>query len=215
MKRLLVALAVALAAAPAARAVDGNLVQNPNFDTDLSNWSNGPGGITSQWDASDVVDNPSSGSAKVTSTQALDGGPGNSGGGLIQCLDIAGSGTPRSFTIGAFYFIPSGQNRTATPDVSVSWFSTPQCGAFAGLPDGKTGLGSPTTDTWTQLQAVVDAPLTAQSLRIFLRPRKVEAAGSIDVLFDAVFLPEPDAAVLGVAAIAGLGLLARRRSIRG
>ena len=208
MRRLLLAAALGLLATPVARG--DNLLVNPNFDTDLSGWANGNPSITSVFDPEDVLANPASGSARVTSTQADAGGGNAAGSGLIQCVDIAGAGTPRRFEVSSFYLIPSNQADTATPDVSLVWFSSGACGTFINGTQFNTAQGASTTDMWLQLQGVANAPLDAQSVRIFLRPRKVEAGGSVDVLFDAVFLPEPDAAALGLAAFAGLWALRQR-----
>ena len=215
MKRLLLAVALAVVAAPIVRA-DGNLIVNPNFDTDISSWANGNiNSITSAWDSRDLLSDPASGSARVTSTQATAGGPDAGGSGLIQCVDIGGVGTLRRFALSAFYFIPSGQATTAEPDLSVVWFQDPGCGSFLVGSQRNSDQGASSTDAWLQLQMGAQAPLTAQSVRVFLRPRKVEAGGSIDVLFDAVFLPEPDAAPLGLVAVAALGSLRRRARSRG
>jgi len=204
MRRLLLAAALGLVAAPVAQAQ--NLLGNPNFDTNLSGWSNGNPSITSAWDSQDVLSDPASGSALVTSTQTEAG----AGSGLIQCVDIAGSGTPRRFEISSFYLIPGNQVDTAAPDLSLVWFTSGGCVNFINGAQFNTAQGASTTDTWIQLQGSTDAPLDAQSVRVFLRPRIVEPGGSVDVLFDAVFLPEPDSAALGLAAFASLWALRRR-----
>jgi MYXO-CTERM domain-containing protein len=77
-------------------------------------------------------------------------------------------------------------------------------------PESNQATGA--TDTWELLSTPIVAPATAVSVRVFARPRKQEAGGSVDVLFDAIELPEPGAAGLGLAALGALGALARRRA---
>jgi hypothetical protein len=207
MKSLIVASALALAVASAARA-DGNLIVNGNFDTDLSSWTNG-NHVASVFNQLDSAGSPSSGSAEVTSTQ-VDASSTSAGSGIYQCVSV----TPGNYLVTALYFIPDGQDHTAAPDIGVAWFVDTQCQDIGSGPQQSLlDQGPSTTDTWLQLRGIVTAPSNAQSANVILRPRKVEAGGQVNVLFDAVFVPEPGSVALGVTAIAALAVVRRRSDL--
>jgi hypothetical protein len=207
MKSLLLAFAIALATASTS-AADGNLVTNANFNSDVSSWMASNQFFFATWDSLDSAGLQTSGSARVTS-QAVDAIP---GGGLGQCVPL----TPGSYEVTALYFIPSGQNRTAAPDIAIAWFVDSSCMTSSvdshGSPQQSLiPQGASTTAAWLQLGDIVATPSDAMSRaimsgRFILRPRKVEAGGSVDVLFDAVFVPEPEPAALGLATAAALAL---------
>jgi hypothetical protein len=207
MKSLFAALAVALAV-PWTGWADSNLVANGNFDTDVTPWHSLSPNISGMWNALDSAGSPDSGSASVFSRQPDDDSQ-NAGSGFLQCVQLA-AGT---YSASALYFIPSGQPHTANPDVAIAWFDTADC-TGAGIGQSLVPQVTPTTDTWLQLISDVVAPSGTQSAYLLLRPRKVEALTGpedpgVDVLFDAVFLPEPSGAALGAAAIAAIAI--RRR----
>ena len=190
-----------LAVAAFRASADSNLVVNGDFDTDVSSW------LTSQnfslvWNAEGMTQG--SGSGRLTSSQMDAGGTNNGGGGARQCVPVAGG----RHDVSAFYLIPSAQNRTAEPDVALAWFANANCQG-TGVGSSLIPKGASTTDSWLQLQGRVVAPGATQSANVILRPRKLEAGGSVDVLFDAVFLPEPGSAAAGLVAVAAIAT--RRR----
>ena len=212
MKSLILAFAIALAAASTARA-DANLIINGEFDSDVVPWIPVNENFSVVWDSADSAGLPTSGSARVTSRQMDAGGPSSGGAGAVECIRVVEA----SYAVSALYFIPSGQNHTAEPDVAVAWFDDTACvGGVLG--QGLVPQGASTTDSWLPLSGDVMAPAGAMSANVILRPRKVEAQASVedpgvDVLFDAVqFVPEPGAAALGVTAAAAIAIRRRRLS---
>jgi len=208
MKRFALAAALLLLASAPARAQ--NLLSNPDFDMDTSGWGEGNFSITLQWDGADVDMDPSSGSARVTSAQADAASPSAKGSGMVQCVPV----TPDAeYLLSGYSRIPSGQSRTALPDLTVVFFQVADCASdFIMQTNPESNPASGATDAWELLSTPIVAPANAVSVRVFARPRKQEAGGSVDVLFDAIELPEPGAAALGLAALGSLGALARRRT---
>ena len=207
VKSLILASAIAFAAASTAGA-DANLIINGNFDTDVVPWVKVNDNFAIVWDPADSAGLQDSGSARVTSSQVDQGGTMNGGAGAQECIEVVPSA---NYAVSAAYFIPSGQDRTAEPDIGIAWFLDSQCLTTA-LPPEQSLIpqGESTTDMWLPLGGDVVAPDDSHSANVILRPRKLEAGGSVDVLFDAVaFVPEPGAAALGASAVAALAI--RRR----
>jgi MYXO-CTERM domain-containing protein len=192
-----------------------NLLANPDFDTDLSPWEAGAATIGVSFDAVYDVNANDGGSARVASGQTEAGGPGNAGSGMVQCVNV----TPDTlYEISAFALIPASQDRTANPDVRLVWFEVADCAPcppqnpICFIQGPATNQHSGATETFEELVGSGVAPSTALSANIVARPRKNEAGGTVNVVFDAFFLPEPDAPALALAAAATLALLRRRRS---
>jgi hypothetical protein len=208
MKPILVAALIALAAGPAAA---GNLLVNPDFDTDTSGWSPSnanPSLVQVLFDPDFDVDFlASSGSAEVQSFQVDPAGPMAKGPSMIQCVPV----TPDTeYYASGWAYTPSGQSRTALPDLTVLFFTDASCTTPVGA-NVESNQGTVDVDTWQLLELLATAPPSAGSARLFARPRKQEAGGEVDVLFDALFLPEPGSGLSGLAAAGALSALAARR----
>lgn len=197
-----------LAAMPAAAQ---NHLVNSEFDDNLAFWQILNPSIAAGWDALDVDSDANSGSARVVSTQAT-AGTDQKGSGLLQCFDV----TPGSLLeMSAWAYVPPGQDRNALPDLSVAYFDQPSCvSAVCGvsLCGSSDSAQIDTIDIWTLIESTFEVPGDVESVRIFLRPRKIEAGGSVAVHFDAVTVPEPGAGASVAAACLALAALGRRRA---
>lgn len=216
MKRsLLLAAVAALLGAPAVHAQ--NLLLNPEFDTSVANWTkpSPASAIEVSFDGSyDVDGDPASGAARLTSTQANAGGEGSAGPPIVQCVAVD---PDTLYRLSGNALVPGAQTNGARPDMQLIWFSVSDCGACpvedpvcfedAGSTNQHTGV----TDRWEALGLNVVSPVDAISANVLLRPRKVEAGGSVDALFDGLYLPEPDGAAAGLAALVALAALSGRR----
>jgi hypothetical protein len=155
----------------------------------------------------DVDASPTSGSAEVQSFQVDAAGPMAKGPSMIQCVAVA---PDSEYYASAWAYTPSGQDRTALPDITVLFFEDASCTTPVG-DNVESNQGTADLDTWQFLELLATAPPTAGSARLFARPRKQEAGGEVDVLFDALFVPEPGGALSGLAAAGALAALAVRR----
>jgi len=181
-----------------------NLVPFSSFDTsaDLANgWGNlGPGKV---WSSVDVDDSPSSGSLLIIND--LPAGTGA----LVSssCIPVVEGG---AYEYSAWYFMQFLQPGSGYAQVQLQWLDL--CGG--------TFVGGDLLDTavvegeWTEITGPVVVPPGVTGVRILLVNGKTAGnqGEDRDVYFDEIFLPEPDAATAGLAAVI---LLTRLRSRAG
>ena len=142
-----------------ARSLEGqNLLQNPDFDVDVSDWSNHCGATycyTMTWSSQDADGSPTSGSALITAVQ---GGP-------EQAIFPVFEGV--NYDFGAA--VRSGEVAGSTARVSVSWYTAYVGGGSCGsslLREDTTLSGG--GGTWARVAATSTAPKGARCARVQL-----------------------------------------------
>lgn len=186
-----------LLAAPSAAVV----ITNPNFDTNVEDWTDSPpGGTTSvTWSSLDADGNSSSGSLRLETSDYFDGPQ-------SECVAI----TPLTdYEVFAKIRVPP-QPNPPIANVTVVFYDEPDC------TDGRQVLQhdllDPPFDTWVEVGGVVISWSTVQSARVWLMTDNSSPDGTRVVFYDDVRLelaPEPGAGV--ATAIATLAALRRRR----
>lgn len=163
---------------PASFALGQNLVLNPDFDTDVAEWTPSYQ-ATLGWDPLDADGDLSSGSALVTCTADSP----NDSNGAYQC--IAGLSGDVFYHFAADILTPSGQSETGHAHLLVQWYSEPDCTGQLGV-FSTYGFPSTTADVWLTDHGVDLAPSGTQTARLRLSVWKNEAGGTLDAHFDNV-----------------------------
>ena len=139
-----------------------NLIGNPDFDVDISEWTALGGATASVWNPLDADDAPFSGSVLLTDMEAS-----VSTQVLSQCLNVDEG---ILFKLGASVYVPGGQAQTGTARVRVLWFQEGNCADFIDS-DGGPFLEQP-EDLWIATEGTVRSPIGAQSVRVALTLNK-------------------------------------------
>ena len=157
-----------------------NLVPNPNFDTELSPWiTAGSGSAT--FSTKDFTNSPNSGSGHLVVSPA---DPHTSSGLYSPCSPIPAGAT---FSAGGSFFIPSGQSRTASPEVLIWWYSDTACAPSKILTVSR-GDAPPVLDSWISVvKSGVAPPAGSHRYLISLNFEKIEAGGSVEGYVDNAF----------------------------
>ena len=173
---ILHAVLILLATAAASPGAAQNLIVNPNFDTDTSDWT----GI-GEWDIFDVDASPASGSASYINTSA--GVAGFSV--VLQCITI--DPTAVGYDITAWTYVPSGQVAAGFARVDLAWYTDTLCNDYLTFSEFyPPGL----FDTWERAGGPAFRPHTALSVRVSAVNQKL-GPGSFQVYADAFSL-EPN-----------------------
>jgi len=183
--------------------VEAQLVDNGEFDQDVTGWGVNSNLVQPDWDPLDFGGSLESGSALVASTETRL----NTAVGITQCIVLPAT-APLDFH-GAI-FVPSAQSEAATVGYSFDWRAG-DCGARVGLEIAGNAAG---TDVWEMIEAIAAPPPDADSLVIVARITfaiKNDPDGPFQAHFDAIRLPEPHRATGAIAAVGTLGFLAPRR----
>jgi len=159
-----------------------NLLNNPNFNSNLDGWTASNSTILSaSWNGIDAIGSTTSGSATLRNTWAIANGAGPY---LGQCVAVtAGAG----YDIGAKIHIPGSQDRTGFVGTYVAFYDAPSCGGTfltnfgGGGPTAPTGrfIGSGATN--------IIAPGGAQSASVGLKSVKDQPGGSFEASVDDIF----------------------------
>ncbi len=195
MTRLWIALFVALAASAPARAV--NLLVNPDFDSDLSGWTE-----AGAWSADDFAGDPGSGSLRLLDSLASNTVLAR------QCVSPATTG--ERFNASAQARVAPGQSAGAVRFAVVFW-DTIDCSA----PSDTDAVGynqsasAPATGTWVDLGLFdLAAPALTQAVELQLVISTGSGGGSLEGYYDHVFLPEPGTRLSAASALAVLAACA-------
>lgn len=203
-KLLAAAFVAALSLLPGAAGYAQNLVVNGDFASNPSGWSvayHAPE-IAMAWSDLDPADPTPSGSLQVTSIISNGGS-----GGPTQCVDLIGAELEFHMDV----LVPS-QPAFGYVDAFpyVRWYSGAGCTVAEISLDFAPGSVS-AGQGWTRIAEVLAPPGSAQSVLIDLGIAKPSGSGAPAIAyFDNVYLPEPDASGLGVAALAALAISRRR-----
>lgn len=194
------ALCFAAVLCPPLPAASQNLLENSNFDFDLSAWELlGP--IDATWDLMDAGMDPLSGSVRQENLDDT----GTRSGGLFQCVPVVEGVT---YTFRYQSYTPSEQEATGRPDFNGFWYDGLDCdGDSVGSVGGANGPFG-IFDDWVERVASSEAPIGARSVAAELVTRKFDAGGTFVAFYDDVeLLPEAGGelgALLGLAILAGL-----------
>jgi hypothetical protein len=196
---LRVAILVTLLTGPSA--IAGNLLQNSEFDHDLSGWTVDPV-VAGSWQALDSANERASGIGTVVNSNN-----GGYGGGLQQCVAVVGG---KSYELGARVLVPSGQTLgSSLAGINVNgWYTASGCsGTRLG---GGIGQAITKQGEWAQIVDYETAPASAQSaLVVFLvltQPGFAPIQASFDHAFFGAATPDTPGALetLYVPAVASL-----------
>ncbi|MCH9648913.1 MAG: hypothetical protein K0U98_11795 [Deltaproteobacteria bacterium] len=157
-----------------------NLLQNGNFDTDLSGWNlDIDEGITSFWISEDVGGAGNSGSISSINSE-INGNQGKRP--ATQCVQVTAG---EAYDVGASIRIPTSDSAFDEAQVSVLWHTDNQCATtFVG---GTIPIFHDTAGDWVTLSDEVTVPANIQSATIALDQKKGMAGGVFEVRFDSVF----------------------------
>ncbi len=168
--------ALIMATVAAANVSAGNLVQNPGFDGDITDWFlHSDPNMEVEYSTEDASGNPASGSASVTNHHP----EAATVKGLSQCISVVEG---FEYRIGAEIMVPSGQGIAGFGGVTVYWYGDPGCSSYI------TGLlvNSDVTGAWTSVVDYRTAPSGAQSARVYVTVHKADVGGSLNALADDV-----------------------------
>lgn len=156
-----------------------NLLDNPDFDSNLHHWT-GPAGAAT-WHSSDLDDAPDSGSARLVNDQA---GSETETVALVQCFPV----TPGEYQYGGHALIPQGQAASGSVVVRILGYgASTDCSGGTFLISGRlaseTGAWSPMAGEITISEDQLSGP--AGSIEFEFAIRKTEAGGEFVAFVDA------------------------------
>jgi hypothetical protein len=196
LRRLSVAAALGLACALGDVSRAQNLVVNGDFDTDVAGWS----GATATFIPDDAGGDPLSGSLRVLNelgiTNVL----------VHQCVPIDPNA---DLVVRAALRIASSGGATGAGRVAVSPRDSADCSSI--IQPYQVPLSDDAIGDWRVAESdVLVFPAETVAVDLQLIANKATEAGAILVLFDDVYLPEPDAggvaALVATASLATLGI---------
>lgn len=169
-----------------------NLLTNPEFnDATPLPWANIDGDASIVWDSEDRSDCAVSGSALGTVSAAA----ANSARNFFVCVSPV---TPdATYSIGGLLNFVTGQATTGEAKIVSVWSAEADCKgtALGGLDSSVVPTAWAGKWIWTAVDAT--APPTAASLSLRVRPEKFEAGGTLQLLFDDMFVVEGGGFIFG------------------
>lgn len=169
------------------------MIVNPDFDADLAAWQCSAGAQCA-W----VADAPAGfGAGRVRSPLA-----GAQAGRLASSCVSVQEGLPYR---GAAWARATGARDGV---LALHWSTTDACGDVAAT----DVLGSaPADGTWRRVAAVTTAPAGARTVRLVAEALRDDTGAASEMRIDAAYVPEPHAALAGLAALVSLACAGRRR----
>lgn len=170
---------------PSASLADDNLLANPGFDTDLSDWTLS-GSPTPQWDSLDAEDSSSSGSAFLINSESTENSDVEY---LSQCIDI----TPGVYRLSLDAFIPAGQSTNGEVVLRYVGYADPGCTGNQWTVGGKIldAIGDWQREE-TLRSATTNQVGSLGSLEFRVAIRKDEAGGNFEAYVDNAVLAPVD-----------------------
>jgi hypothetical protein len=180
------------------------VITNPDFDTNVDDWTDSPAGGTTSvlWNALDANGDPNSGSLRLETSDYFDGPQ-------SDCVAI----TPLTdYDVRAMIYVPT-QPNPPIATVAAVFYDNPDC------TDGRQVIQqdffNQPFDTWIDIGGLAVTFSTVTSARVWLFTDNSSPAGSRVVYFDDVrleLLPEPATAAAAFVTFATFALLKRRRT---
>jgi hypothetical protein len=179
-------LGVLLALALAGPAEAQNLLSNPEFDTDLSDWTS-PAPTAPTWDLTDIDGAPDSGSARVVNDLSASDTDQVV---LEQCVPI----TPGTYQFSGNALIPQGQSRSGSVVLRILGYGdATDCTGGLFLTFGKlteqVGSWSSIEDELSVTPGQLSGP--AGSIEFIFAVRKTESGGEFSAFVDRAFFGRP------------------------
>ena len=154
-----------------------NLIDNGDFDADVSGWiATGPD-LSIEWDPSDYSGSPSSGSLLATNSHASAAYYA-----AWSCVNSVSEG--KSYTLSGWIKKPSGQTASGTAKIYWYWRSSPSCGGTQTISQSTPSVSD--ADQWTYVSTASEAaPEGAMSAQVVVYISKTTVTpGTSQAYFD-------------------------------
>jgi hypothetical protein len=163
-----------------------NLVENSEFDLDVSGWSHAPTISDLDWH---TLDHDSCGNASGSALAENQHESALAGLGFETFCNLGIVGSS-GYTLDGYLLIPGGQSRTGSAWISVKWYDSEfHCaGTYLGS-DDTSELPSTNPDVWIHKRlGQLISPPTARSAQVRVTVLKSEAGGTLQTHYDGVHL---------------------------
>jgi hypothetical protein len=156
-----------------------NLLDNGDFDSDVSGWAALGADLSIVWDPEDHAADPGSGSL-----YSVNNAPAAGNFAIVSCVDSIPDGLP--YQVSGWVKLPSGQPVDGRTELFWYWYDAPSCSGSQTSQPGTSAITVAEDWTFLQSSAEVAPPGTMSAWVVLLNNKNDADPGALQISFDGI-----------------------------